>query len=89
MIKKFRIKTTVDAFKWDGDADKANQCLGEGFGVTWAYLLGESAIRIHNDEDDFIVANVGEWIIKGFGGRVFVVTEDYFIANYEPINPQP
>jgi hypothetical protein len=52
-------------------------------------LLGESAIRIHNDEDDFIVANVGEWIIKGFGGRVFVVTEDYFIANYEPINPQP
>ena len=80
---KFRKKPVViEAVRWDGDANTANSFLGESYGVNWRYD-GEKLI-IPTLEGEMI-ANLGDWIIKGVKGEFYPCKPDIFEATYEKV----
>lgn len=82
-MSKFRKKPIViEAIQYDGSPDTAHEI----------YKLSTSDISFMPKEDLIIrtlegdmIANVGDWIIKGVAGEVYPCKPDIFEATYEPV----
>ena len=81
---KYRKKPIViDAVKWDGRPETANEFLGERFGTDWLYAgVGSLAIMIWTREG-LMRGEVGDWIIRGVAGEFYPIKADIFEATYE------
>ncbi len=55
-----------------------------GFTKSTATLDEDGLIRIHTLEG-WMIASVGDWIIKGVKGEFYPVKPDIFEATYEPV----
>jgi hypothetical protein len=77
----FRLKHTVAAVKWNGDLNE----LFDEFG-TLAFVestnLGSKDLTITTAFGEAIV-HIGDWIVKGHRGTVFIRTDGEFDYDYE------
>ena len=86
MMAKFRKKPVViEAIQWTGDA----KCLA-GTSFAPAYHAGaisrtDCALPINTLEGEML-ANVGDWIIRGVKGELYPCKPDIFDATYEPVD---
>ena len=77
---KFRKKPVViDAVRWAGNNLSEIQAFYKPGGI----MVGND-IHIHTLEGT-MVANKGDWIIKGVKGEFYPIKNDIFLETYEPV----
>ena len=85
--KLYRKKPVViEALLYRGNGDAARREVGEFMGVLprWAFPVG-LALHISTLEGD-MVAQPGDYIIKGIAGEFYPCKPDIFKATYEPVS---
>lgn len=86
---RFRKKPVViEAMQLDGTTESSNHVLA------WIGKHGEEARRVHATRpadgifirtlEGLMLANAGDWIIKGLRGEFYPCKPDIFAATYEP-----
>jgi hypothetical protein len=80
----------VQAFQWIGtfpaDVDWVDEALKRGD----LKLIGANLYVPVNDSEEWIFANLGDWIIRGVKGDLYPCPNDVFEMTYEtPENPAP
>lgn len=85
-MPSFRNKPTiVEAVQWNGDANIANQLLGERYGVDWEYVeCSDLAISI-STTDGKMNCKLGDWLIRGDTCRYHTCRHDVFVETYESV----
>lgn len=88
-MPQYRKKPVViEAVKWDGkNAAEINHFIPEDI-ILWMAGMDFLALRIRTLEGD-MVADVGDWIIKGVQGELYPCKPDIFAATYDPVQPSP
>ena len=83
MIKKFRKKPIViEAVQWDADEDTW-QIISHWSDITSVrWDLNDNFLIIYTLEGA-ILANIGDWVIKGIRGELYPCKPDIFEATYE------
>lgn len=83
---KFRKKPAViDAVQWDGNADTANNFIGDRYGADWEFAVTCISLLIIPTLEGRMFFNVGDWIIKGVKGEFYPCKDDIFKASYEAV----
>ncbi len=81
-MPKFRKKPIViKAIQYDGSHESAHE-IYEFSTRDISYIGDRLTIRTLEGE---MLANVGDWIIKGIAGEVYPCKPDIFEATYEPV----
>ena len=81
---KYRKKPVViEAVQWDGKNTAAIDDFVPTESRLWMAGMDFIALRIRTMEGDMI-ANTGDWIIKGVKGEFYPCKPDIFAATYEP-----
>jgi hypothetical protein len=94
-VKYRKRPVVVDAFQWTGDIDQIEdpewivnllRSGQAGFIESGEYPLA-SEVRLYIDTlEGRMVANRGDWIIRGIKGEVYLCKPDIFAATYEPVD---
>jgi len=81
---KFRKKPVViDAMQYDGSNHMALTLWAGEFGVSVDWDISGAQINIHTLEGTML-ADKGDWIIRGVKGEFYPCKPDIFAATYEP-----
>jgi len=84
-MPKFRKKpVVVDAWKYDGTDDCESMLLGLSDRISVLSNIDGSHIEIETLEGTMI-ANVGDWIIKGVKNEFYPCKPDIFAVTYEAV----
>lgn len=86
-MKKFRKKPVIiEAVQWNGDYKSIKKIFPIANATEPTTINYEkSEIIIHTLEGDMI-ANIGDWIIKGIKGEIYPCKPDIFEATYEEVS---
>ena len=83
-MPKFRKKPIViEAIQYDGTSEVAHEIYK--LSTRDVSFIPKSDLIIRTLEGD-MVANVGDWVIKGVAGEVYPCKPDIFEATYEPVD---
>ena len=78
----------IEAFRWTGDIDQAEDpewCVDAvKAGTVWFNRTHEPCQMIIATLEGNHAANPGDWIIKGVQGELYPCKPDIFTATYEP-----
>ena len=84
-MKQFRKKPVViEAMKFDGTDDCADELKELGCTVVWRTWYKDDKFRIKTLEGDMIMSD-GDWIIKGVAGEFYPYRDDIFRQTYEEV----
>ena len=75
-----KLPVIIDAVIWDGDEDKIEAFLE----TDWGIANDENELIIFTLEGDML-ANIGDYIIKGVQGEYYPCKPDIFAATYEAV----
>jgi len=86
MNTKFRKKPVViEAIRWDGSSSElAKINLLAGVGTRRIFAVADNCLKIKTLEGDML-ANLGDWIIKGVKGELYPCKNDIFELTYEEV----
>ena len=89
-MPKFQKKPVViDAVRWDGKMETANEFIGPRYGVHWSYAEAGTHDLIIPTLEGPMRATLGDWIIKGIKGEFYPCKPDIFEATYSPVAEVP
>ena len=82
-MQKYRKKPVVIEAWLFTDEDKDRVYAWMGYNAEAIFVNGNPALKIHTVDGDMI-ANLGDWIIKGVKGEFYPCKPDIFDLVYEP-----
>ena len=87
---RYRPKLTLEAVRWDGHPVTASVIIDWmlASGGTARYHDEPSALSI-NTERGTKTAVPGDWVVRGYHGDFWPLTDDEFAATYEPAAAVP
>lgn len=80
---------SVEAIQWDGNADTANEFIGEAYGIDWEYVVDNDLttssieITVVDSINKKSIAKIGYWIVKVVGTQLHVYSNDKFHEMFE------
>ena len=84
-MTQYRKKPVViDAIQWTGENESEIAAFVDGYGVNLHFYYPELVCKIPTLEGDML-ANVGDWIIRGIKGEHYPCKPDIFAATYDPV----
>lgn len=90
-MSKYRKKPVIiDAFKWTGDRDQTedtvwiNNAMKQG--ILSIGLIGESTHMFIETLEGTMIADAGDYIIRGVKGEIYPCKPDIFEMTYEKVN---
>lgn len=91
MTKQFVHKfDVVEAVKWAGDPETANEVVGERYGVDWVYRDdATSAIKVYPGRRKEETAELNDWLVRDADGDVTPVPDGQFREDYVPLDRAP
>jgi len=86
---KFKKKPIIiDAIQWNGSNMAEILTLSSSEGKEFEHDIFSGLLTIETLEGD-MVAQEGDWIIRGIKGELYPCKPDIFEATYDPVPPTP